>query len=57
MVVSGIMRRRRGLIPLITMIGLGAAAYQMIRRNNRIGQAVKNRMNKMVQQKEMFPNS
>ncbi|WP_188804916.1 hypothetical protein [Sporolactobacillus putidus] len=51
------MRRRRRIMPLITTIGIGAAAYQLLRRNNWIAQTVRNRMNKMVQQKELFPNT
>ncbi|MDD9150007.1 MULTISPECIES: hypothetical protein [unclassified Sporolactobacillus] len=51
------MKRRRRLLPLITTIGIGAAVYQLLRPNNRIGQAVRNRMNQMVQQKKLFPDT
>ncbi|MFX3618553.1 MAG: hypothetical protein ACE3JK_13610 [Sporolactobacillus sp.] len=42
---------------MIASIGIGAAAYQMMKPNNRMGQSIKNRMNKMAEQKQMFPNS
>ncbi|MCL1632148.1 hypothetical protein M3N64_09350 [Sporolactobacillus sp. CPB3-1] len=51
------MKSTIGWIPLITSIGIGAACYQMMKPNNRIGQAVKGRMDKMMRQKELFPEN
>ena len=47
---------RRGWLPIVASVGIGAAAYQMMRPNNKVGNVVKNRIQKMVQQKELFPN-
>ncbi|MDN3954425.1 hypothetical protein [Sporolactobacillus laevolacticus] len=48
-------KQRNGLMPLIASIGIGAACYQMLKPNNRVGQAVKSRMEKMADQKQLFP--
>ncbi len=46
-----------GWLPIMASIGIGAVAYQMMKPNNKMGQAVKGRINKMIDQKELFPNS
>ncbi|MCO7177065.1 hypothetical protein ACFP7A_13295 [Sporolactobacillus kofuensis] len=51
------MKQRNGLMSLIASIGIGAACYQVMQPNNRIGQAIKGRMGKMMQQKQLFPDS
>ncbi|UAK16110.1 hypothetical protein [Sporolactobacillus terrae] len=51
------MKQRNGIVPLIASIGIGAACYQMMRPNNKVGQAVKGRMDKMMHQKQVFPES
>lgn len=43
-------------MPIVTSIGIGAAAYQMMKPDNKVGSAVKGRMNKMKHTKELFPN-
>ncbi|WP_165886917.1 hypothetical protein [Scopulibacillus darangshiensis] len=43
-------------VPVVASIGIGAAAYQMMKPNNRVGNAVKGRMSKMMRTKELFPN-
>lgn len=55
MVVDRVSKQRNGLMPLIASIGIGAACYQMLKPNNRVGQAVKSRMEKMADQKQLFP--
>jgi hypothetical protein len=51
------MRKRKGMLSLIASIGVGAAAYQLMKPNNRWGQAIRGRMNKMAEQKELFPEN
>jgi hypothetical protein len=50
------MKQRNGLMPLIASIGIGAACYQMM-KHNRAGQAIKGRMDKMMHQKQVFPEN
>jgi hypothetical protein len=50
------MTQGKGWMPLVASVGIGAAAYQMMRPNNKVSNMVKNRMSKMWQQKELFPN-
>ncbi|MFD2616116.1 hypothetical protein [Terrilactibacillus laevilacticus] len=51
------MNKGIGWLPIMASIGIGAVAYQMMKPNNKMGQAVKGRINKMIDQKELFPNS
>jgi len=51
------MKQGNGIMPLIASIGIGAACYQMMKPNNKVGQAVKGRMDKMMHQKQMFPEN
>ncbi|MFC4620491.1 hypothetical protein ACFO4N_17485 [Camelliibacillus cellulosilyticus] len=50
------MGQRGTWMPLIASIGIGAAAYQMMRPNNRIGNMIRHRMRRMWQERELFPN-
>ncbi|MTT31497.1 hypothetical protein GMB86_05650 [Terrilactibacillus sp. BCM23-1] len=57
MAVVVVLNRGIGWLPIMASIGIGAVAYRMMKPNNKMGQAVKGRINKMVEQKELFPNS
>ncbi|CAM3286705.1 hypothetical protein [Sporolactobacillus spathodeae] len=41
---------------LIASIGIGAAAYNVMKPNNKMRQAVRDRMSKMAREKELFPD-
>lgn len=45
------------MMSLIASIGVAAAAYQLMKPDSRWGQAIRGRMNKMVEQKELFPEN
>ena len=47
---------KRGWMPIVASVGVGAAVYQMMRPNNKVGNAVKHRVQRMWNQKELFPN-
>ena len=49
------MAQGKGWVPLIASVGIGAAAYQLMKPDNKVGRMVKDRMVKMWQQKELFP--
>ncbi|MFC7394595.1 hypothetical protein [Scopulibacillus cellulosilyticus] len=48
--------QRTNWMPLIASVGIGAVAYQMMKPNNRMTNAVRNRMGQMWRQRELFPN-
>ncbi|GGE55629.1 hypothetical protein GCM10011391_38300 [Pullulanibacillus camelliae] len=50
------MAGKRGWMPIVASVGVGAAVYQMMRPNNKVGNAVKHRVQRMWNQKELFPN-
>lgn len=50
------MAKGKAWVPLLASVGIGAAAYQLMKPNNMVGNAVKGRMSKMWQQKELFPD-
>jgi hypothetical protein len=43
--------------PILTSLGIGAATYQMMRPHNKASHAIKGRMDKMMREKELMPNS
>ncbi len=47
----------KGWMPVVASIGIGAAAYQMIKPNNAVARVVKQRMERMKEERELFPNS
>jgi len=50
------MAQGKAWVPLLASVGIGAAAYQLMRPNNKVGKMIRNRVNKMWQQRELFPN-
>jgi hypothetical protein len=46
----------RNWIPVVASIGIGAAAYQMMRPNNKVSHLIKHRMDRMREERELFPN-
>ncbi|MBM7647042.1 hypothetical protein JOD45_003278 [Scopulibacillus daqui] len=50
------MDQRTNWMPLLASVGIGAVAYQMLKPNNRMTNAVRQRMGQMWRQKELFPN-
>lgn len=50
------MNNRTNWGPILTSVGIGAAAYQMMNPNNRVSNAVRQRMQRMRQTRQLFPN-
>ncbi|WP_155995025.1 hypothetical protein [Tuberibacillus calidus] len=50
------MAQGKAWMPLLAFVGIGAAAYQLMRPNNKVGKMIRNRVSKMWQQRELFPN-
>ncbi|GGH88958.1 hypothetical protein JOD43_004420 [Pullulanibacillus pueri] len=42
-------------MPIVASVGIGAAAYQMMRPNNKMSNMVKHRIRRMKQTGELFP--
>jgi hypothetical protein len=44
-------------VPIVASIGIGAMAYQLMKPSNMVSSMLKQRMDRMAEEKELFPNS
>ncbi|WEG12619.1 hypothetical protein PU629_21460 [Pullulanibacillus sp. KACC 23026] len=44
-------------VPIVASIGIGAMAYQLMKPQNKFSGLIKHRMDRMAEEKEVFPNS